>query len=129
MKSIKRGRGPSFMGGIGGIFACLFGVFWTLTAVSMGAPLPFCAFGVLFIAIAAIEAIYNFRNASGKNRYSEFDIVDHTEESDPFNERFGINTSERNVDVRVGESRFCPYCGAPTAEGFEFCNQCGKKLP
>ena len=127
MKSIKRGRGPSFMGGVGNIFACLFGIFWTFSAYSMGAPLPFCAFGVLFIGIAVVSAVYNFRNATGKNRYSEFDIVDHTEEEDPLNGFFGAAPS--SADGGVKESRFCPYCGSPAADNFEFCNQCGRKLP
>ena len=127
MKSIKRGRGPSFMGGIGNIIGALFGVFWTLSAFSIGAPLPFCAFGLLFIAIAVVSAVYNFRNATGKNRYSEFDIVDHTEEEDPLNGFFGAAPS--SADGGVKESRFCPYCGSPAADDFEFCNQCGRKLP
>ena len=126
MKSIKRGRGPSFMGGVGNIFACLFGIFWTFSAYSMGAPLPFCAFGVLFIGIAVVSAVYNFRNATGKNRYSEFDIVDHTEEEDPLNGFFGDAPSSA---AATRESRFCPYCGSPAADDFEFCNQCGRKLP
>jgi len=116
------------MGGVGNIFACLFGIFWTFSAYSMGAPLPFCAFGVLFIAIAIFSAVYNFRNATGKNRYSEFDIVDHTEENDPFNEMFGAGSNINDVSD-IGESRFCPYCGSPAAEDFEFCNKCGKRLP
>ena len=127
MKSIKRGRGPSFMGGVGNIFACIFGVLWTLSAYSVGAPLPFCAFGVLFIGIAIFSAVYNFRNAAGKNRYSEFDIVDHGEEKDPLNEMFGNTVYSDNGTLK--ESRFCPYCGSPAAEDFEFCNQCGRKLP
>ena len=92
MKSIKPGRGPSFMGGIGAVFAALFGVFWTIMAVSMGAAFM-APFGLLFIGIAVVQAIYNFKNATGENRYSAFDIVEGTEEVDPLNERFGSSKS------------------------------------
>ena len=37
MKSIKPGRGPSMMGGVGSVIAAIFGVFWTIGAVQMGA--------------------------------------------------------------------------------------------
>ena len=128
MKSIKRGRGPSFMGGIGNVFACVFGVFWTIMAYNIGAPLFFCAFGVMFIALGAISAIYNFKNATGKNRFSEFDIMDESEEKDPLNDMFG-GTDKGISNGNVEDSRFCPYCGAAVLEDFEFCNKCGKKLP
>ena len=82
MKSIKRGRGPSMMQGAGSIFAAVFGVLWTVMAVSMGAPVIFALFGVCFIGIAVVQAVYNFKNASGGERFSEFDIVDSREEGD-----------------------------------------------
>ena len=87
MKSIKPGRGPSAMGGIGSAAAALFGVFWTLAAASMGAPVFFVLFGIVFILLGVVQAIYHFRNATGENRYSEFDIVDSDEEPDPLDPR------------------------------------------
>mgnify|MGYP001701851856 CR=1 FL=1 len=79
------------------------------------ALLPLIAFGVG-------QAIYNFRNAKGENRYSAFDIVDSDEEDDPLNRRYGA----RHEDAA---DSYCPYCGAPAEEGFAFCRRCGKKLP
>ena len=99
MKSIKPGRGPSFMGGISSILVALFGVVWTIIAASMGGGL-FALFGLIFIAYAVVQAVYNFKNATGKNRYSEFDITDVNEETDPFNERFG--SSDRTSDYMFG---------------------------
>lgn len=127
MKSIKPGRGPSFMGGIMSIFVGLFGVVWTILAASMGGGI-FALFGIIFIAVAVVQAIYNFKNATDKNRYSAFDITDGSEEPDPLNERFGNTQSgaQKNDDT---DNKFCPYCGTPVAEDFEFCNKCGKKLP
>lgn len=132
MKSIKPGRGPSMMGGIGSIFVALFGVFWTITAVSIGAVFMI-PFGLIFIGIAVVQAIYNFKNATGENRYSAFDIVDETEEIDPFNEKYGAkkySEPQRFESASQDEdSEFCPYCGVKVSKEFEFCHKCGKKLP
>lgn len=118
MKSIKPGRGPSFMNGIASIFAVFFGIVWTGIVLSMGAPAFFALFGVFFISFGIILAIYYFKNATAQNRYSEFDITEDGEEADPFNEKWG----------KRGKIAFCPYCGRSLDEEFEFCPQCGKKL-
>lgn len=130
MKSIKPGRGPSMMSGIVGIGVALFGVLWTIIAASSGGGL-FALFGVIFVAIAVVQVVYNFKNATGKNRYSSFDITDENEEPDPFNERFGNNSYAQDDRYSYTESsqNYCPYCGAKTKEDFEFCTNCGKKLP
>lgn len=122
MKSIKRGRGPSFRGGVGSIFAAVFGVIWIIgaAAVTRGAGIIgviFPLFGLAFVGFAVFNAMYEFKNATSENRYSEYDIVDDDEESDPLNERFG------------GENMFCPYCGTKINEDFEYCPKCGKRLP
>ncbi len=126
MKSIKRGRGPSFMGGIMSIIVGLFGVFWTILAASAGGGM-FALFGIIFIAVAVFNAIYNFKNATSKNRYSEYDITEGNEEIDPFNERFG--NQNNNSNKKTSESKFCPYCGVSVSAEYEYCNNCGKKLP
>lgn len=124
MKSIKPGRGPSMMSGIAGIFVAIFGVIWTIVAASMGGGM-FALFGVVFVAFAIMMVIYNFKNATGKNRYSTFDITSAEEEPDPLNEKFGGEKTE-DPDIK---SSFCPYCGNPVEEEYEYCNSCGKKLP
>ncbi len=129
MKSIKPGRGPSMMGGISSIIAGVVGVAWTIGALSMGAGGIFGIFGLAFIAMAAVSAVYNFKNATSKNRYSSFDITEDGEEIDPWNERFGEKREARQAFTTNGESKFCPYCGTRVQGDFEFCNQCGKKLP
>ncbi len=126
MKSVKRGRGPSFMGGVIGIAVALFGVFWTVMAIAGGAWFM-APFGLIFTGIAVVRAIYDFKNATGKNRYSEYDITDGEEESDPLNEMFG-EREERYAPSQT-ESKYCPYCGQRVEAEYEFCNVCGKKLP
>ena len=66
MKSIKPGRGPSMMSGIAGIGAVIFGIFWTIMAVQMGAPIFFAAFGIIFVVTAIFGVIYNMNNATGE---------------------------------------------------------------
>ena len=126
MKSIKPGRGPSLMNGVVGIFMILFGIIWIVYSVESG--IEFVLFGVVWTGIVIAQTIYSFKNATGRNRYSQYDITDESEEMDPFNERFG-NPHRYNEQNDMFESRFCPYCGAPAAMDFEYCNNCGRKLP
>lgn len=128
MKSVKPGRGPSMMSGVGSVAAIVFGVIWTLAAVAMGAPFFFPLFGVVFIGIGVAQAVYHFRNATGENRYSSFDIVDDGEEPDPLEQRFGAQRIQQPQESPC-DAGFCPYCGARAAAGYEYCRKCGKKLP
>ena len=114
------------MGGVAGIAAALFGVLWTAFAIFGGAWFM-APFGLIFIGVAVVNAIYNFKNATGKNRYSQYDITDGNEEPDPLNEMFG---EKREKSVRTqAESKFCPYCGQRVESDYEFCNVCGRRLP
>lgn len=131
MKSIKPGRGPSAMGFFGSIIAVVFGIFWTIMASSIGAPAFFPIFGILFIIMGIIQAVYNFKNATGKNRYSTFDITSDDEETDPLNEMFGNSNynkikSINNIDNT--DTNFCPYCGTKADDDYKFCRKCGKSL-
>ena len=128
MKSVKPGRGPSAMGAVGSVIAVIFGIFWTITAASMGAPFFFPLFGVLSIILGIVQAVYHFKNATGENRYSSFDIVEDDEEPDPLNARFG-DVSQGGPAVGGGDVRFCPYCGAKLGSDFTYCGKCGRKLP
>ncbi len=117
------------MSGVMSILAGIFGVVWTIAAASMGGGI-FALFGIIFIVAAISSAVYNLKNATSENRYSSFDIVDSEIEPDPFNERFGSSADICETDNNDGStSAFCPYCGTPAGEDFEFCKSCGKKLP
>jgi hypothetical protein len=134
MYSIKPGRGPSLMGGIGGIAAAIFGVIWTIGAASMGAPGFFVLFGVVFVGMATAGVIYNFYNATQKNRMSDFDITSANEESDPIAQALGhsSDTPDRKRSgsgfPRKFEGDFCPFCGANVRSEFDFCPKCGKDI-
>ena len=94
MKSIKPGRGPSGMKFMNSVFSIVFGVIWTLIAsfMALGAmsaggfgiiAVIFPFFGVAFIINGIVHAKYHYKNATGKNRYSAFDITEDGEEDDP----------------------------------------------
>lgn len=127
MKSIKPGRGPSMMSGISSLFAALFGVVWIYIALRGGAG-PFALFGVIFIVMALTQAWYSFHNASQKDRFSSFDIVDSREEMDPLDPRYSDEENDSLRRADTGSHRFCPYCGTPLQSDYQFCPECGKKL-
>lgn len=124
MKSIKPGRAPSMQGFVGSLFSIIFGIFWTFMTFSItkDSPFPgtqiFPLFGLIFVGLGIFQAVYHYKNATGKERMSIVDIVDEHEEKDPLNERFGRNEGEK----------FCPYCGTMVQTSFQFCPSCGKEL-
>ncbi|QOX64910.1 zinc ribbon domain-containing protein [Anoxybacterium hadale] len=135
MKSIKPGRGPSMMSAIGSAAAAIFGVIWTLSAISMGAPIFFALFGVVFVLMGIGQAVYNYKNATGENRFSEYDITSSSEEPDPLNDYFGRSrrddshiSQRKETPADTAGRRFCPYCGSEAEREHLYCSKCGKKL-
>jgi len=131
VKSIKPGRGPSAKGAMGSIISVVFGIFWTIMASSMDAPFFFSLFGIIFIIVGIVQTFYHFNNATGTNRFSKYDIMDSSEESDPLQEVFGKNRNSETTTSNLDNSEsfsFCPYCGIKINSDFEFCQKCGKKL-
>jgi hypothetical protein len=124
------------MGAFGSAAVTVFGVIWTISAMSMGAPSFFALFGLIFIIMGIAQTVYNFKNATSKNRYSAFDITDGAEEPDPLNAHFaGLQTGDASEDagkekeLEATAAAFCPYCGAEVEADFTYCTKCGKKLP
>lgn len=128
MKSIKPGRGPSLQGGIAYVFAGVFGVIWTISAASMGAPAFFVLFGVVFVVFALVSAGFQFYNATAKKRHSVIDIVDSREEPDPLNEYFGEGGEDYVPEKTREEKGFCPYCGESVKREYVYCPKCGKNI-
>ena len=112
MKSVKPGRGPSGMKFIGSVFAIEFGIFWTIMAARMGAPAFFPIFGVIFIIMGIVQAAYNYRNATGKNRYSSFDITDEGEGLTRLSSALAVPNTVMILRKRAALS---PLPSAPTA--------------
>ncbi|MHB1455081.1 MAG: zinc ribbon domain-containing protein [Saccharofermentanales bacterium] len=135
MRSIKPGRAPSMMSGVMSLAMVAFGIFWMIMVSSMGGGF-FALFGIFFIIAAIAQAVYAFKNATSKNRYSTFDITDENEEIDPLNEKFGHSSpddaeipEQGSTESGSEDNRFCPYCGKSLQQDFEFCSKCGRKLP
>ncbi len=148
MKSIKPGRGPSGMSFAGSVISIVFGVFWTIIAVSItshfpsdviGLIFPLC--GIIFTILGIINAAYHYKNATGKDRYSVYDITDSSEERDPSDSwiRNGQRTYERNNNETPEERNlnktseetdfnFCPYCGIKLGKDYAYCPKCGKVI-
>lgn len=109
MHSIKPGRGPSFIGGVGSLIAAAFGVVWTIMAfaITQDSPFPvvgwaFPLFGIVFIISGLAMAAYNFFNATTKKRLSIIDITSSGEEQDPLNAHFGESADGvESTEVRL----------------------------
>ena len=131
MKSVKPGRGPSVMGVWGAVVAVVFGILWTIGAVSMGAPLIFPVFGVLFILMGVGMGLYHLHNVKSKQRFSLFDVTENGEETDPLEQRFSSDSSEQGTSSPAQASAgYCPYCGAAVEDAdYRYCRGCGKELP
>lgn len=128
MKSIKPGRGPSAMGAVGSVFVAVFGMIWTGFAASMGAPIFFVLFGIVFVILAGVQGYYHYTNATGRNRMSEYDITEDYEEPDPLQEHFHGSDSPGTEESGHPGAKFCPYCGRGLSQDYRFCPECGKQI-
>jgi ribosomal protein L32 len=118
------------MNAFGSIVVGIFGVFWTIGAASMGAPIFMVLFGIVFVGIAVVQGIFHFKNATGTNRMSLYEITNN--EPDPM-DKYVRQESKRERDDSDSENasgmNFCPYCGNRISnDAFRYCPSCGKEL-
>lgn len=126
------------MGAIGSIFAAIFGIFWTVMAFSMTRGtgifgLIFPLFGVLFVGLGIVQAVYHYKNATGKDRYSMFDITEQNEERDPAQKwvKGGDPWDMPQEKPKEEGARYCPWCREPLTrypEDIVYCPKCGRKI-
>lgn len=105
------------------IAAAIFGIFWMITASSIGAG-GFSMFGIVFVLIAVIFAFIHFRNATGKKPLSLYEITDEGLDA-PKKYPFDNN----HADDRRSQKSYCPWCGAALDNSkYIFCPKCGKQM-
>ena len=126
------------MGFWSSIFAVVFGIFWTIMAFTMGSfggfgivGFIFPLFGVGFVGLGIMQAIYHHKNATGSDRYSVFDITEANEEGDP-GARWvkGGDPWDRQKENEAG-ARYCPWCSESLVKyptDIVYCPKCGRKL-
>ena len=91
------------------VVALIFGIFWCLAALSMGAGFMLI-FGIPFVGLLAYRLIMVIKFGQEKPKQPP------QQEVDPW---------ERQ-EKPVGNG-FCPYCGNAVEESFEYCPKCGRK--
>lgn len=89
--------------------------FWTIMAfvITQDSPFPvvgsiFPLFGVVFVIIGIAQGVYHYKNATGKERMSLYDITDASEEGDPLNRKYGGERAagKPTRTEAAGEKRF-----------------------
>ena len=134
MKSIKRGRASSLTGGIVGIVMSIMFFGMALQVGDVFSEFKFIPIimGLLALGVSIGEIV----GATRKNRFSEYDITDDSEEPDPLNRYYDDQTqSDQNRQSPTAASAqsdkamsYCPYCGTRVEKEFAFCPSCGKEL-
>ena len=132
--SVKPGRANSAIAAVGGVIFVLVCLVMAGLVAASPAPGGMAVVPVLmaFMGIAVVGmSIYN---ATARNRTSTLDITAGDEEPDPL-DRFATGADEpakderREADpVRRHPGSFCPYCGKPARDDFDYCPACGKDI-
>ena len=120
-------RSSYFVEGVIAVLLALFGLIWTVNVVSRlssrGEMLA--SFGVLFICVAVVIAVYCFKKAAEAGRCeNEYDneIIKNILLTDGKAGNYG------KKEAHEEKAKFCPYCGTPASGYFDTCLNCGKKL-
>lgn len=96
------------------VFVIAFGMFWTIMARSIGAPIWF--FGILFVAIG-VASMVSVMRGSRRRTNAPAQVSSGPVQGQDF---YG--------DGRMSGAEYCPYCGARAGLDFEYCKKCGRKI-
>lgn len=92
------------------VVALIFGIFWCLAALSMGAGVMLI-FGIPFVGLLGYRLVM---------------VAKHGEEKPKEPPRQEVDPWERQESANA--NGFCPYCGSSVEESFAYCPKCGRKL-
>ena len=92
------------------VVALIFGIFWCLAALSMGAGFMLI-FGIPVVGLMVYRLVMVAKYGDKRTEQPP------RQEEDPW---------ERQEKTAV--NGFCPYCGSSVEESFEYCPKCGRKL-
>ena len=94
------------------IFGLIFAIFWCLMALAMGARFMLI-FGIPFVGMM-IYRLYVILQLSKEEPKQE-----PKKEVDPWD--------RPAQQERPTGNGYCPYCGSPVQESFDYCPKCGRK--
>lgn len=92
------------------VVSLIFGIFWCLVALSMGAWFMLI-FGIPLVGLMAYRLLMLAKHGEEKPKQPPY------REEEPWQRP---ESAEANG--------FCPYCGSSVEETFEYCPKCGRKL-
>ncbi|MFO0917128.1 MAG: zinc ribbon domain-containing protein [Planctomycetaceae bacterium] len=122
MWNLPFSRGPALVRAVGAVVAGLFGVLWTILALSLTADAPFPtavkwifpAAGLLFTLAAWMQAAWLFIHAASEQKYAQDD--DQPQGAD------GTSAGYKPSDEGT-----CSRCHAPLRLEYHYCPHCGQK--
>ena len=92
------------------VVALIFGIFWCLAALSMGAGFMLI-FGIPIVGLMAYRLVMVLKYGEEKRKQPP------RQEAEPWEQQ-----------DRPNVNGFCPYCGSSVEESFAYCPKCGRKL-
>ena len=106
MRNNNKPKGTSSI--ITGIFAIGFGIFWTITAISIA---PFMAiFGIFFIGITIVSLVNIIKNTISNKEDTYY------------------TNYEYNKEIITQDFKYCTICGSKVESVDQYCKNCGAKL-
>ena len=96
------------------VFVIVFGIVWTMIALSIPSSIGnlFAIIGVMFVAYSVVQLFYSLRRGSVQS---------------PPAAKAPEMGDMRQPDSPSGNG-FCPHCGSPVGDSYEYCRVCGRRI-